>query len=71
MLDEVSKSMPSFEGIVNTMSVPINKDETQVLIKKFNYCHELQLKHGQLTVEDHLNVGLKKGINDSLRSTDA
>ena len=71
MLDGVSKSMPSFEGILNTMSIQMKDDEKQVLINKFNYYHELQLKYGQLTVNDHLNGGLAKGEDDSLRSSNA
>ena len=43
----------------------MNEDEKQVLIKKFNYYHELQLKYGQQTVKDHLDGGLTKEINDS------
>ena len=41
------------------------------MINKFKYYHELQLKYGQLTVDDHLSGGLAKGEDDSLRSSNA
>ena len=63
ILDAKSKSKPSLEGIFDTMTLPMVKEDKNVLINKYDCYHEIQLNHGHLKVQDHLDGGLTSDTN--------